>query len=128
MSNQNPSLARYFHGVETMEDLARAIPERYFNPNQFRAQTQGRFTSYNTSAGFHGFTNNRVAPDFNKDAQRVKVFNNKLYALGNEVEGINISTLDQETCKIFIKCIDDLKTMFNGVELLGLPTARFTGK
>ena len=55
MPNQNRGLAPYFHGVETLEDIAKVMPERYLNPNpnHLRPQTQGRFNSHNTSAGLH---------------------------------------------------------------------------
>ena len=95
--------------------MARTMPERFFNHNPYRTQTNSRFTS------FHGFSQNRADPEFNKEAQKSKVFHNKLNVLGEELDGLNISLLDQATCKIFIKLIDDLKSMFNSVELLGLP-------
>ena len=125
--SQNSGLGPYFQGTETLDDIARLMPERYVNHNHLRPQAQGRFSSHNTSAGLYGYTS-RAAPEVNKDAQKVKVFNGKLLALGNEIEGTNISTLDQATCKMLIKRLDDLKTLFTGIELLGLPTARFQGK
>ena len=56
MPNQNPGLGPYFQGAETLDDIARLMPERYLNHNHLRPQAQGRFNSHNTSAGLYELT------------------------------------------------------------------------